>query len=765
MKLFWGYPNNYINITNICYEKLLFNNSITINKSEEYKLNIFGDPMPGLIKHIKIFDNYGNYKIFNSNEEDIVINIYTKFEKGIDIFWNDFNITDICLKKCLNGNILTIPSNEEERLHLFSDPYPGIIKDIKIIDKYGFSKIFDNENDIILDINKILDKNLEIYFGILDNYTNITEICYEFCSENNYLFIPKEENEKLNLFGDPLIGIKKHIKTVDKLGNYKIYNSNEQIFIPSNIIFYFEYKEFEIDYLYKNLYEYERDIPNDNLNQLKLYNKNCEDKLDFKNMEQKIKNENFTKAVFHDLLDKDKYLFDKSKLITLDIILNKSFSFKCIKSGNLYRSSKSFHFLIKNKTELSASEFDDIVVYIFDNIDEPFFVVMGAGSNYMVLHTHILFIYYFKSNELFYIKYFDHWLDTREKICNNILDFYNNNIINDSIKITTIFGYSINIAHSYWNDISGFKFLLDLDLLKLIDTLIIGPYDYYNLSKYLEKNNVKYIREDNLELINKYINDNNLLYFKYNEIFMYEDLKIFVIKNNIYTNEEEINYINEIKEKYFPIITFNLRAVYRNLYNQEEKISNIINKLYKVYPKMFVIFDGYIKNENVNIQNYISEGNISNKNIFDSEYTKILNNILNNINTKNYISLIGSTLERQIAWLDISNYGILQIGAGSHNFKWLLNKPCINIGKNNIINENILVYSFHDLIFREKCNFNSYINPSIINFKLYKNPNNEFDIDWFIIFKFIYKDLLILKENNYKILQYENINKYPIYHK
>lgn len=764
MKIFWGHPNNYFNITNICYDKLLNNNIITINKSEEFKLNLFGDPMPGLIKHIKVIDNNGNYKFYNHNEEDIIINIYNNYKKELNVFWNDFNITDICMKKCLKDNILTISNNKESRLKLFGDPYPGIEKYIKIIDKYGITKTYSNDENIILDINESLNKKLEIYLGKLDNYIDITEICYNQCLEYNHILIPKEETEKLNLFGDPLPGTIKHIKIVDKFGNYKIYNLDEQIFISNDIIYNFEYKEFEIDYLYKNLYDYDRNIPENNLNQLKLYNKNCEEKLDFKNMEEKISNKKFTQEVFHNLLDKDKYLFDKSKLITLDIILNKSFSFKCIKNGNIYKSSKSFHFLINNKTELSASEYDDIVVYVFDEIDEPFFVVMGAGSNYMVLHTHILFIYYFKSNELFYIKFFDHWLDTKEKICNNLLEYYNSKIINNNKEIVTLFGYSINIGHSYWNDVSGFKFLLDLDLLKLVDNIIIGPYDYYNLSKYLEKNNIKYIREDNLELINKYINDNNLLYFKYNEIFMYEDLKKFVTENNIYTNDDEIKYINKVKENYYPIITFNLRAVYRNLYDQEKKISNIINKLYKIFPKMFVIFDGYIKNENINIQNYISEGVKSNNNIFDTSYNKIITTIIDKITIKNYISLIGSNLERQIAWLDISNYGLMQLGAGAFNYVWLMNKKCIFIGRNIKINEEVLVHAFHDFIFREKKDFTTYINPNIVDFETYKYPNTEFNIDWLLLFKFIYKDLLILKENNYNLLQYQNIEKYNIYH-
>jgi hypothetical protein len=247
---------------------------------------------------------------------------------------------------------------------------------------------------------------------------------------------------------------------------------------------------------------------------------------------------------------------------------------------------------------------------------------------------------------------------------------------------------------------------------------------------------------------------------------MYEDLKKFVIENNVFTDNEEIKYINEVKENYYPIITFNLRAVYRNLYNQEDAFSNIINNLLEIYPNMFVIFDGYIKNERTVIKNYISEGVYSDDNIFDTSYNNILNNIVNKLNTKNYISLIGTTLERQIAWLDISNYGLMQIGAGSHNYKWLMNKKCINFGKNFFIKKNLLVYSYHDFIFREKSNYNTYINPNTIDFESYKYPNKEFYINWKILLCYSIKDLILIQNNNYlqldNIMNYDIINNYEI---
>ena len=239
----------------------------------------------------------------------------------------------------------------------------------------------------------------------------------------------------------------------------------------------------------------------------------------------------------------------------------------------LYKSNKCFHFYIKNN---NGEAYDDCIVYIFDN-NIPFFVCLGNGATNMVLKTNILFIYYYENNEIFNLNTdICHWKDSIDIICNNILDYYENNNIITSNKIGMTLGYCLNIGHTYWNEISGFKFLIDLNLIDFIDTFIIGPYDYFNIYKILEKHNKNIIYEKNITNINNIINTNNLLMIKYNDFYMYKETKNLILENNIFLDKfNEKNLINSIKEKYYPIITINFRAVYRYLYNQEEIISNI----------------------------------------------------------------------------------------------------------------------------------------------------------------------------------------------
>jgi hypothetical protein len=479
-------------------------------------------------------------------------------------------------------------------------------------------------------------------------------------------------------------------------------------------------------------------------------------------MEENLPDKEFTKLVFHDLLEFNKYWMKYSKLITIDILTNKSFSFKCLKSEKIFRTKKCFHQLVKNHINVCSSEYDDIIVYIFDQIDNPFFIAIGAGSNCMIFHTHILFIYYYKNNEIYIIEYTDHWQDKPEILCYNILNYYNNNIIEESSKINTIIGFSVNIAHAYWNDVSGFKFLLDMDLLRFIDRFIVGPYDYYNLHRYLEKNNYNFIFEYDIENINKLL-ENNTLLFKYNDLFMYDHLSKFVMDNNKYENIDEINYINKIKSNHYPIITITLRGVYRYLHDQEDVLSNIINHLLILYPNIFIIFDGYIKNNNTRLNKCISNGFFSDSNILDTSYNNIINTIIEKINTQNYISLIGTSLERQIEWLKISDYGLFNCGSGYFINSWLLNNRGVVVSNMPILTDKLLLQTFHDFIYREKKNFITYIHTSNVDTETYKYPNKEIYIDWRIILYYMYRDLLILEKNNYNISLFKILKEGKIY--
>lgn len=512
---------------------------------------------------------------------------------------------------------------------------------------------------------------------------------------------------------------------------------------------------------YKKLYEYDRNINENILNNLYSYEKINEQKFNFHSVKDEIPHTQLVTSIV-DMSKGYDYKLKYMKLITIDILLNHSFSFKCVKTYNIYRSNKCFHHLIKTDVKISGMEYDDVIVYVFDTAQFPFFVVLGNGSNWGALDVHIHYIYYYTINKIYNLLYrSEHYLENRETVCKSILDYYNSNNILESNKISYMIGFQSNIGHTYWNEISGFNFLREMNLLKNINNFIIGPYDYYNIGNYLKKNNYNVVRTNDITNINSLLNNNLLV--KYNDWYMSESLKEFVICINPYDNKHELNQINDVKKNYYPIITFNLRGLYRHIHNQEEYFSNIINNLLIIYPKLYIIFDGYTVNKNVNLDLYGNEGVKSNLNIFDNSYTTIVNTIISKINTKNYTSLIGSTLNRVFKWLDISNYGLMQLGAGSFLYTWIMNKKALYVGRNLYVNDELLIHVFHDYYYRENRDFTTYINPKLVDFDTYSKPNNEFEFYWKKILCFMLRDLIILEKNNHNLSQHNYIVKYNYY--
>jgi hypothetical protein len=509
---------------------------------------------------------------------------------------------------------------------------------------------------------------------------------------------------------------------------------------------------------YNELYQYQRNIPKEYLDAFKNWveekNKKMEEKKIFSQQNPNIKDANNGANSYE-------FISYHMKLITMDIIINKSFSFKCIETHKIIRTNRCFHLTFQNEQVQIKDGLDDIIVYIFDEIDNPFFVCIGGGGWGSALSNEILMVYYFKSNKIYSFNE-DVLISNEAKInlCNKIYNHYNSNAIIGSDKIFTTYGYLSNMGHVYWNELSAFKFLVDLDLLKFIDQFIIGPYDHYNIHEYLKKNKHNVVYENKIENICNLSNNSSLL-FKLNDKFMYEDLSLFILDNNKLIDENELNHIENVKTSFYPIITFNIRTGYRHLNNQEIALSSLINALLLLFPNMFVIFDGYVKNKTVNLDCYSTHGYAFNESEFDKSFNKVVNSIINHIQTKNYISLIGSALDRQLAWLNISQYGLLQTGSGGTNYGWLLNKKYISVGRNPVINEELLLYVAHDFCYVENKDFSTYINPSLISFEI--NDKKEFEIDWRVILVHMIRDLMILEKHNYKLTQVENFQKYNIY--
>lgn len=79
---------------------------------------------------------------------------------------------------------------------------------------------------------------IKIYYGIIDNKIDVTDICFKHLLRNNIITIPSGDNNRLVYFGDPLYGILKSIFILfnDIITQYEHFCSIKINLIENNVI-------------------------------------------------------------------------------------------------------------------------------------------------------------------------------------------------------------------------------------------------------------------------------------------------------------------------------------------------------------------------------------------------------------------------------------------------------------------------------------------------------------------------------------------------
>ena len=312
---------------------------------------------------------------------------------------------------------------------------------------------------------------------------------------------------------------------------------------------YFNYKLKKINELY-----YENIIYN-------IYNISKTDSFDYFNS---YMHENIIK--FNNEQDNCKYI-DLTNNIFYNIISSKTKKFKCIKTNKYY---EIFKIILSYK--------DAPILLFFCNRNDPFCIVQL--SNYMDIYfmiylndKYIVEISTSTAGHNYYLNEIMSLLNIIKK--NNILDnFDKNKLINSNFdNINLFYGFNINIGHSLWNELSGLYYFLNNNINK-INTIIIGPYDHFNIKKYLIDNtNYKII---NFNDIFGSINYGCIININIFPIFMNH----YYLDNNIgkYFFNITNNITNNICRDYIEI-TFEIRTNRRILKNHDKFIKFIIFKL------------------------------------------------------------------------------------------------------------------------------------------------------------------------------------------
>jgi len=181
-KIIYGIPNQWIDVTNICLQKLQKDNIIMIPHGDGNRSNIFSDPIYGTFKKIFIVINNDNYEY----DDNLMIKINLTDNSITSIKFNEINNE-------INSKINSIHSKLQLKYGSFEEELP----EQKMVLNYlkGHEKV--------LEIGGNIGRNSLIIGHILNNHGNTNLVTLE---SNVYIAAQLIENRNLN-------NMKFHIET------------------------------------------------------------------------------------------------------------------------------------------------------------------------------------------------------------------------------------------------------------------------------------------------------------------------------------------------------------------------------------------------------------------------------------------------------------------------------------------------------------------------------------------------------------------------
>lgn len=153
MRIWYGVQNNYTDVTRKCWKKMTVDGRLRIPTNDVARARYLGDPIPNVLKHIKIGD-----KIYSDQEEI-----------DIDITYEEIS-TDWRLDA--SGNYIESPQERLEQLHQEIDLFFGSLRDE--YPEQLMAMTYLSPEDIVLEIGGNIGRNSCVIGNILHNSNQLT---------------------------------------------------------------------------------------------------------------------------------------------------------------------------------------------------------------------------------------------------------------------------------------------------------------------------------------------------------------------------------------------------------------------------------------------------------------------------------------------------------------------------------------------------------------------------------------------------------------
>jgi hypothetical protein len=368
--------------------------------------------------------------------------------------------------------------------------------------------------------------------------------------------------------------------------------------------------------------------------------------------------------------------------LTKSLIFNKCLTIQCPFTLKTITTSDYFLTILKN-SDLKCP--DIICNYYFrkENIVMGFSMGCGwNGHNTFPLYLSSLHKHQLKVIEIEDTRMHRHILNSKYyRKLRDISEKYDDSDEVAVSTVTSLYGSMSNLGHTLFNEITGL-FLLDyIKLIDKVDNVMMGPYDPYLISKYFERNSIKISKFNDWDFLNGKFGKG--VFFKYNHVFISLRCSKFILNHLRSCQYEDVSpvdnsitpekIINEGKQ----VITIVLRCGSRSVRNQVDVIVDVVNILVKIFPDIFVIFDGFSAPADDTVSIGVNGVPVS---VIRNDYITTVDAICKRINTVNFKSLIGKPIYTCVDWLRTSNVAIYTFGSGCVNAAWLCKVPGILFG-------------------------------------------------------------------------------------
>jgi tetratricopeptide (TPR) repeat protein len=295
--------------------------------------------------------------------------------------------------------------------------------------------------------------------------------------------------------------------------------------------------------------------------------------------------------------------------------------------------------------------------------------------------------------------------------------------------LTAITGVFPNIAHYFWQEVTGIQHLYANGLLQSVEHFLIGSNSYFDITDiYPEIPSSKVVRCKDNDSIFKMTLENNWVVTKLTDWWITEELATRINQAAIQKCSESFHKQVDEAKNHFPLLWIYIRSN-RTSTSQVEGIANLINEIYRNFPELGVIFDGWGRREQEDDHADIM---IEKEQAIVKEILELLPEGVNTYST------IGSKNYEKIVFANACHVYLASEGAGLAFLVWLANKKGV-VHTNNMRRE--ITQDFW-LGNKENCVPPIFLERQYIT----DEPNSSspfcsYDCDWNVIYEEIMKIL------------------------